>query len=150
MRIGIDPGLNGAIAFVYDDRIEVEDMPTMIQPWSVSDVRMVDGVALYQMLDAKKEEMESITIEIVHTMPKQGVVSSGRFMGAFYTAVSISRLFLEPKMVLPSQWKKHFGLINMPKDASRLAVLKMYPNLIPLLKRKKDVDRAEAIMIAVS
>ena len=159
MKVGIDPGLSGAIAFVDDDEIRIFDMPLIDQSWSkgkknkkgvLIKPQMVDSVRLHQIIKACPKVIDSITIEAVHTMPNQGVASSGKFMGAFYTAIAVARLFMEPKMAHPAVWKKKFGLINMPKDASRLAVLKMYPELWPQLSRKKDCDRAEALMIAVS
>jgi len=161
MKIGIDPGINGAIAFVSDEEIILCDMPTIEQSWSRPNKktgkiqRMVDTKTLYEMLfkecGEQKEDIESITIEVVHSMPKQGVSSTWAFSGAFYSALTVANMFdCQINMVLPTKWKKKFGLINMPKDAARLAVLKMYPGLIPQLKRKKDVDRADALLIAVS
>jgi len=153
MKIGIDPGLNGAIAFVSDKKIKLFDMPVMEIPWAVASKyhRMVDSVKLYNLIKNCPHEIESVTMEIVGVMPTDGKSVAWVFAGAFYTAFNVIRLSgYEPRMVRPTQWKKKFGLINMPKDMSRLAVLKMYPDLLPQLKRKKDVDRAEALMIAVS
>lgn len=153
MKVGIDPGINGAIAFVSDENIKVFDMPVEAIPWARSSnyKRRVDAKGLYDLISKCPHTIESITIEIVGAMPKQGVSSTWHFSGAFHTATTVAQMFDYPiKMVLPAQWKKKFGLINLPKDASRLAVLRMYPDLLPVLKRKKDVDRAEAIMIAVS
>lgn len=152
MKIGIDPGINGAIAFVSDDMIKLFDMPKMIMPWVKTSKykTRVDGNKLYDLIKNCPYEIESITIEIVGVQTGQGISSSAAFMGAFHTAVTIANLFMEPIMVRPQKWKNKFGLINMPKDMSRLTVLKMYPHLLPLLKRKKDVDRAEALLIAVS
>lgn len=152
MKVGIDPGLGGAIAFVDEDFIKVFDMPTIEMPWAAKSKyrKRVDSVKLYNLLKNCPREIESISIEIVGVMPNQGISSSAAFMGAFHSAVGIANLFMEPRMVRPAAWKKKFGLINMPKQASRLAMIRMYPHLLPILKRVEDVDRAEAIMIAVS
>lgn len=152
MRVGIDPGLNGAIAFVADDLIKFFDMPVIEMPWVKTSKykRRVDGNKLYEIIKNCPREIESITIEIVGVQKAQGISSSAAFMGAFHSALIIANLFMEPIMVRPQKWKNKWGLINMPKDASRLTVLNMYPDLLPLLKRKKDVDRAEALLIAVS
>jgi hypothetical protein len=150
-KIGIDPGINGAIAFVSDKLINFFDMPICYQFWSKKQEKMVDTKQLYQIIKKCPHEIESINIEVVHSMPAQGVSSTWKFAGAFYSMLAIVNQFdYQVKMILPTQWKKKFGLINMPKDASRLVVLKMYPHLLPKLKRKKDVDRAEALLIAVS
>ena len=155
MKIGIDPGLSGAIAFVSDTEIKVYDMPTIPIPWSRKGKRMVDTKFLHLLIEKKghilNESIETITMEIVHSMPKQGVSSTWTFAGSFFSALAVINMFdHEIKMVHPAVWKKQFGLINMDKDASRLAVLKMYPDLISRLARKKDGGRAEAILIATS
>ena len=50
--------------------------------------------------------------------------------------------------VRPSKWKKHFGLINSSKDASRTKTIEMYPLLSSQLSKKKDVNKSDAILIA--
>ena len=147
-NIGIDPGLGGAISFISDNEILLKDMPIKLIPWVKTSKykNMVDTVELWNMLN--EYEINKINIEVVHAMPKQGPSSTWAFAGAFYSAVSIVSLMdVEVNMIFPQQWKKKFGLINMPKDASRVVALNMYPHLLPLLKRKKDVDRADALFI---
>ena len=153
MKIGIDPGISGAVAFVSDDEIKLFDMPIMQMPWSKKESNMVDTARLNVMIEDEIDNIECINIEIVHAMPKQGVSSTWKFGGAFYSAVTVANVLsdkhdIQINMVLPTQWKKKFGLINMQKDASRLLCLQMYPDLLPQLKRKKDVDRADALLIA--
>ena len=153
MRVGVDPGIHGAIAFVDDNIIKFFDMPTMTIPWAVTTryKTMVDAKKIYRILKSCPYDIESINIEIVGAMPGQGISSTGVLFGALYSAISAVRIFgIEPNMIRPGKWKKKFGLINRDKDDSRLAVLQMYPNLQDQLKRKKDVDRAEALLIAVS
>jgi Holliday junction resolvasome RuvABC endonuclease subunit len=152
MKVGIDPGLSGAIAFVSDNKIKLFDMPVIEMPWIKTSKykRRVDGNKLFDLIKNCPHKIESITIEIVGVQKAQGISSSAAFMGAFHSAVTIANLFMEPIMIRPQKWKAKWGLINMPKDAARLACLKMYPELLPQLKRKKDVDRADALLIAVS
>ena len=50
--------------------------------------------------------------------------------------------------VRPAKWKKHFELINSSKDASRTKVIEMYPTISAKLSKKKDVNKADAILIA--
>lgn len=45
-------------------------------------------------------------------------------------------------------WKKAFGLTGQDKDAARLMAIEMFPNSAEALTRKKDIGRADAIMIA--
>jgi crossover junction endodeoxyribonuclease RuvC len=46
------------------------------------------------------------------------------------------------------KWKKHFNLIKTNKDASRTKVIEVYPEISSKLSRKKDSNKADAILIA--
>ena len=48
----------------------------------------------------------------------------------------------------PAKWKKYFHLINSQKDSSRVKVIEMFPKFSSLLSRKKDSNKADAILIA--
>jgi crossover junction endodeoxyribonuclease RuvC len=50
--------------------------------------------------------------------------------------------------VRPVKWKKHFSLINSEKDASRTKVIEMYPYISSQVSKKKDSNKADAILIA--
>ncbi len=62
---------------------------------------------------------------------------------------------VEITMVQPTVWKRACGLIGKEKDASRLLVLDMVtkrylPKILEAeLRRKKDVDRADALLLAL-
>ena len=43
---------------------------------------------------------------------------------------------------------KHFNLIKTHKDASRTKVIEVYPEISSKLSRKKDSNKADAILIA--
>ncbi len=162
MKVGIDPGVNGAIAFVSDTVLRIMDMPTKDTKWKKPTKKLKQGeytLEYAQRVDTPKlasyitkcpHEIEQITIEIVHSMPKQGVASSFNFGAAFSAAVAAVELAgYEPRMVFPQFWKGKCGLIGHKKDASRILCLQMYPQLKDILKRKKDVDRADALLIAI-
>ena len=51
-------------------------------------------------------------------------------------------------MVRPVKWKKHFNLLNSEKDASRTKVIEAYPYISSELSKKKDANKADAILIA--
>jgi crossover junction endodeoxyribonuclease RuvC len=46
------------------------------------------------------------------------------------------------------KWKKHFNLIKTNKDASRTKAIEIYPSISNKLSRKKDSNKADAILIA--
>ena len=62
--------------------------------------------------------------------------------------VFVQHLNLPIFYVRPAKWKKHFELINSSKDASRTKVIEMYPSISSRLSKKKDVNKADAILIA--
>ena len=50
--------------------------------------------------------------------------------------------------VRPTKWKKYFNLINSEKDASRTKAIEVFPYFSSQLSRKKDSNKADAILIA--
>ena len=88
-------------------------------------------------------------IELVGAMPKQGSTSGFRFgvgVGLLRGVVSASGVPLV--QVTPAKWKAHFRLNNKPKDAARELAIRLYPVAAPLLKLKKHVGRADALLMA--
>ena len=56
---------------------------------------------------------------------------------------------LPPHFVRPAKWKKYFNLINTAKDASRSRAIEIFPKFSEKLKRKKDSNKADAILLLV-
>jgi crossover junction endodeoxyribonuclease RuvC len=148
-HIGIDPGLDGALALVLaDEAIAVWDMPTVEDGKS----RSVNGYLLADIL-AEAAEMvgarPSVVIERVSAMPGQGVSSMfnfGRSVGIVEGVVTGAGLPLT--RVTPVTWKRRAKLIGKPKDASRAKALELWPEMSGELARKKDCGRADALLIA--
>jgi crossover junction endodeoxyribonuclease RuvC len=59
-----------------------------------------------------------------------------------------SAMQLPMYFVRPVKWKKYFNLINSEKDASRTKVIEIFPYFSSQLSRKKDSNKADAILIA--
>ena len=96
-----------------------------------------------------ENEETSVVVEQVNAMPGQGVTSMFNFGQTFGAIKGIcASLGLPIFFVRPSKWKKHFDLINSQKDSSRTKAIEMYPSLSSELSRKKDVNKADAILIA--
>ena len=90
-----------------------------------------------------------VIVEQVGAMPGQGVTSMFNFGQTFGSIKGIcAALNLPIFYVRPAKWKKHFELINSSKDSSRTKVIEIYPSISPRLSRKKDVNKADAILIA--
>ena len=90
-----------------------------------------------------------VVIEQVSAMPGQGVTSMFNFGQSFGILKGIcSSMQLPMYFVRPAKWKKYFGLINSEKDASRTKVIEMFPYFSSELSKKKDSNKADAILIA--
>jgi len=148
--IGVDPGISGAISVIENKKIlEVYDTPTMIE--GKKNKRQINGAQVSNIfkerLNGNKEVV--VVVENVNAMPGQGVTSMFNFGQSFGVIKGIcAALSLPIYFVRPSKWKKHFNLINTNKDASRTKAIELYPNSSDDLARKKDSNRADAILIA--
>ena len=102
-----------------------------------------------KIVDVLKNEDTFVIVEQVSAMPGQGVTSMFNFGQTFGSIKGIcAALKLPIFYVRPAKWKKHFELINSSKDASRTKVIEMYPSISSRLTKKKDVNKADAILIA--
>ena len=150
--IGIDPGISGSICFLEDGRIlDVLEMPTMAE--GKKNKRQVNGSQIYNEILKRvfKNEKQDIRviIEQVSAMPGQGVTSMFNFGQSFGILKGIcSAMQLPMYFVRPAKWKKYFGLINSEKDASRTRAIEMFPYFSSQLSKKKDSNKADAILIA--
>ena len=149
---GIDPGVSGAISVLEDKKIiEVFDMPTMID--GKKNKKQVNGSQvtniIKERLNTDKEKEVVVVVEHVNAMPGQGVTSMFNFGQSFGVIKGIcSALSLPIYFVRPTKWKKYFNLIKTNKDASRTKVIEVYPHISSKLSRKKDSNKADAILIA--
>jgi crossover junction endodeoxyribonuclease RuvC len=150
--IGIDPGISGSICFFDNGKIiDVVDMPTMIE--GKKNKKQVNGSQVYNEILKRIDKIEKqnirVVIEQVSAMPGQGVTSMFNFGQSFGILKGIcSAMTLPMYFVRPAKWKKYFGLINSQKDASRTKVIEMFPYYSAQLSKKKDSNKADAILIA--
>ena len=150
--IGIDPGLSGSICFFEDGKIlDAIEMPTMTE--GKKNKRQVNGAQVYNEITNRINVSEKpnvrIIIEQVSAMPGQGVTSMFNFGQSFGILKGIcSAMQLPMFFVRPAEWKKYFSLINSEKDASRTKAIEMFPYFSPQLSKKKDSNKADAILIA--
>ena len=150
--IGIDPGISGSICFFEDGQIiEVIEMPTMTD--GKKKKKQVNGAQIYneilKKINQKDKQNIRVVIEQVSAMPGQGVTSMFNFGQSFGILKGIcSAMQLPMYFVRPSKWKKYFGLIKSEKDASRTRAIEMFPYFSSHLSKKKDSNKADAILIA--
>ena len=150
--IGIDPGISGSICFFEDGKIlDVLEMPTMTD--GKKNKKQVNGAQTYNEISTKIRGIEKqnlrVIIEQVSAMPGQGVTSMFNFGQSFGILKGIcSAMQLPMYFVRPAKWKKYFGLIKSEKDASRTKAIEMFPYFSSQLSKKKDSNKADAILIA--
>ena len=147
---GIDPGVSGAISVLENKKIiEIFDMPTMID--GKKNKRQINGSEVTNIIKKRLNDGKEVivVVEQVNAMPGQGVTSMFNFGQSFGVIKGIcSALKLPIYFVRPTKWKKHFNLIKTNKDASRTKVIEVYPEISSQLSRKKDSNKADAILIA--
>ena len=150
--IGIDPGISGSICFFQEGEIiDVVEMPTMTE--GKKNKKQVNGAQIFNEISERIEKLDKrnikVVIEQVSAMPGQGVTSMFNFGQSFGILKGIcSAMQLSMYFVRPAKWKKYFNLINSEKDASRTRAIEIFPYFSGHLSRKKDSNKADAILIA--
>ena len=150
--IGIDPGISGSICFFQEGEIkDVINMPTMID--GKKNKKQVNGAQIFNEISKRIIQIDKrnirVIIEQVSAMPGQGVTSMFNFGQSFGILKGIcSAMQLPMYFVRPAKWKKYFNLINSEKDASRTKAIEIFPYFSANLSKKKDSNKADAILIA--
>ena len=150
--IGIDPGISGSICFLDNGKIlDVIEMPIMTD--GKKNKKQVNGSQVYNEITKRIKQFEKnqirVVIEHVSAMPGQGVTSMFNFGQSFGILKGICTAMQLPMyFVRPAKWKKYFNLLNSEKDASRSRAIEIFPYFSSQLSRKKDSNKADAILIA--
>ena len=150
--IGIDPGLDGAIALMTRGAVlvRVEDIPSVMRGkgggWAK---RQADAAGIARLLRDMAYGIADevlVVMERVSSMPSQGVssvYSLGDTVGCLRGVAAALGYPLE--YVTPAAWKRSYGIAS-DKEEARTRAIDLYP--AAPLGRKKDHNRAEAILIA--
>lgn len=151
--IGVDPGLTGAIGFIYPDgRSEVEDLPTIALPGKGMITKRIDGRSLAVLIrrrvqDGHQHEARAFVEQVGAMGGKDNAVqiqaSLGRSLGAIEAVFECLGIPFE--MVQPKAWKGFYGLGKDKKQSLRIA-RELYGDA-PLHLAKHD-GRAESLLIA--
>ena len=149
--IGIDPGLSGAIAILDGNVVELFDVPsTKITKGKTSKTdylpyEMAATLRRYWLPNGNVH----VFIEKVHAMPGQGSVSMFRFGEGYGLWLGIIAACGYPvTKVTPQAWKKLIMAGMGDKDAARTRAQELFPEKMGELSRKKDIGRADALLIA--
>ena len=153
---GIDPGITGAIAVIdtnEDGWLEVHDMPTSADK---AGKNQVSGTCLAGIL--REIRPDKVVLEKVNAMPgrpgkpgeasrSMGATSAFNFGRGYGTILGVVQALGIPlEHAPPATWKKAAGIQGTAKDYARTRARDLYPDAP--LDRKKDIGRADAILIA--
>ena len=148
--IGIDPGLSGAIAILENNKVlNMFDIPVMTE--GKKNKKQLNSALLVNLLKENilNNEEVAVVVEQVNAMPGQGVTSMFNFGQSYGVLKGIfSAMQIPMDFVSPVKWKKYYNLINTQKDSSRTKAIEFFPYISAKLSRKKDANKADAILIA--
>src|SRR6516225_5240625 len=150
--VGVDPGINGALAIV---NIAIDGvMPVLVD---VLDVPVI-GAGAKERVNTMlvrdwlaQHKPDHALIERAGSMPRQGIASTfkyARAVGSLETVVACSDIAYS--LVEPNIWKKVFGLPGKDKESARQKAIAIFPAAHALFARKKDHQRAEAALLAIT
>ena len=104
--IGIDPGKNGGIGFIYNELAYCKRCPATVS-------EMAEEIKT--CIDLAPDIQKTAVIELVHSMPKQGVKSVFTFGEGYGKWLGILAAHKIPYIqVTPQKWMRFYG--NLPKE----------------------------------
>lgn len=152
--LGVDPGLSGALVLYdpVDQKLVIQRMPTFEQRVKYKGnkagrkrKRSIDAQALSAWLDGYASSIRYATIERVHAMPGQGVVSMFSFgfsTGVLYGLLAAHQI--EFQETAPAEWKRVMR-VTADKATSVAQAQRLWPKYADQLRHD---GVAEAALIA--
>lgn len=155
-KIGIDPGLTGALILLEESNkhqyhcVFISEMPVMPlgkNKHQVNSAEVARIMKAYQTHCGHLGYHPIVYLERVTAMPEQGVTSMFNF-GMSYGVIQgvVQALNMPLVLVSPGIWKKRAGIIGKDKDYARTIAQQLWPG-VPL-GLKKDIGKADALLIA--
>jgi len=145
--LGIDVGLNGAIAIVSDGQlVELHDMPTVSLERNNKTKRMVNAAELARLI--RQGKPDCAYLERLNAMPGQGVssmFSMGQSLGVVLGI--LAALDIPTTTIPPRTWQKALD-VPQGKDGSRYRASQLFPAHADKFARVKDDGRSDATLIA--
>ncbi len=157
--LGIDPGLSGVLAVIYDvhgrrPEISVYKAPIIMVPKKKKGYRTeYDVHAFGKLLTPFRNCVSVAGLELLSGYPalsSQALFAMGRGMGLWEMALAAN--CIPYTLILPQKWKKEMGVLVPEKDdkkrkaAAVLRAKQLFPWLdFPLVK---DHNKADAVLIA--
>jgi crossover junction endodeoxyribonuclease RuvC len=151
MILGIDPGLDGAIAVLTEagELVEIHDMPTLLDG---AKGRRAVNPALFASIVYSTHATRAFC-ELIGPRPTDGTTGSfgfGRSRGIVEGVLAAAGVPLE--MIAPPVWKRAANIApgRENKDSARSVAISRWPSQAALFARKCDCDRAEAALIGLA
>ena len=153
--IGIDIGLTGALGML-DHRggaARIADMPVMARQGKAAYVKnQVNAAGLVELLRDWTNPYDlneiHVLIETPIAFPGQHVATTAAaFLTAGLVEGVVAARHYRHTLIAPKEWKKALGLSDS-KEQARARAIRLFPALADELKRVKDHNRAEALLIA--
>lgn len=145
---GIDPGNNGAIAFMLNgELVNVENLPLVEVRHGKGTKQELSPALLHDRLIDADRPIDLAVLEAVNAfgMGRQSAFRFGENVGMIKGVLAASGIRMH--MVTPQKWKRAMG-IGADKSVSRAAAIALWPMQSELFKRVKDDGRAEASLLA--
>jgi hypothetical protein len=157
--IGVDPGLHGAIAFLYEDdfgTLVVEDMPICEVTRNRKVRNEINGPVLVNIVDRNTTSPAAgLSTQIVAAIEdpgaRKGEAPSRCYVFGKVVGIPLGILYARNTIVAPihpTTWKKEMR-VPKGKDAARLVASRLFPRDAALFQRVKDHGRAEAALLAM-
>ena len=150
--IGIDPGNNGAIAFldVEKAKLRIIDMPTFEFETTKKRVS-IDPYGIVAEMQ-RYADLTHVYMEEVYSSPQMGVVSAFNFGGGKGKILGIvGAMGLPVTSVKPARWKKDMK-VPADKKAAVQRASQLFPGAAPAFKGPRGGvfdGRAEAALLAL-
>jgi len=149
--VGIDPGINGALALVALHESGIADLEQVVDT-PTAEIKGKNHVLLPQVASILRDwgnaGANDAFIEDVHAMPGQGVVSMFRFGWATGGLEGVATgLGMSVQRLPPRVWQNTVFVAKDP-DAGRLRAAQIFPDKASFFARKMDHNRADAVLIA--
>lgn len=142
--LGIDPGLDGAVAIIRDGAVLLHDTPTV----RGATKREYAADAMADLLRPYAGHAMAV-LEAVSGRPGQGGASArstGLGYGLWLGILAALEIAREP--AYPHVWKRQYQLIGADKAASRARAAALYPAVRDELRLVRHHGRAEALLLA--
>lgn len=155
MHVGIDPGLNGALAVFTDagELVSVSPLPTMPVTASRSEIDIDKTSDLILSGCGWRDNPKRVTIEHVGTHPSWSSQPAFNFGDTFGQLKAMCRVMGWPLLLVkPQIWKAAMlAGTDKSKEAAVSKVKGLFPgvSLVPPGKRKDSDDFAEAVLIGL-